>query len=137
MDLADARDERLGRQLLEDDGVCPDSHGVDHVGLIGRGREDEHARREALALDAAEDLEGPVAIQVQHQHVRLMPPDGIQGAVDVGTHLEHGAVGLPLEHLRQAAEGERMLAGQDQTDGPRRRFAHRAGRSHIRRARVE
>ena len=119
MDLANALHEEAGRDLFQDNPPHAEAQRVEHLVLLERAREQDDLSGGLVLLQLAQDLEPVLAwhVDVEDQDVGAVAADGGEGFLAVHAASDHLEVGLQLEEARQPVEHDRMVVGQDETDG--------------------
>ena len=111
-----APDERVRRRVLHHQPRHAEPHGFGDLRIVDCGRQQHRAARDPGVGEIAEELQavGAGHAEIEDEDVRRLPPDGLHGAVGIGTGRQDGEIRLALQQLLQAAEDNRMIVDEYQ-----------------------
>jgi hypothetical protein len=105
VNLADAVHEKARRHFLEDDAADAEPDGLDQGLVVDHGRQEHHARRQALAAHLPQDGDavGSGHAEIQDQDIRAMLRDGAQRFDAIGAAIDHVDVRLAAQSVSRPA----------------------------------
>jgi hypothetical protein len=129
VNLADAVHEKARRHFLEDDAADAEPDGLDQGLVVDHGRQEHHARRQALATHLPQDGDavGSGHAEIQDQDVRAMLRDGAQRFDAIGAAIDHVDVRLAAQKRLEAGKHDGMVIGDDDCDALSLRACQRHG----------
>ena len=115
----DAPDQRLGPRLLEHDPADAEADRLEQPVLVQLAGEDDRARARGFLGDAPQDLHPaePRHAQVEDQDVGTVLPGRPQRRLPVRATRRHLHVRLLPEKAGERVEHERVVVGENETDG--------------------